>query len=254
MAPLRLPPKQRSPQPHPLRRARRGKGRLQTNTCPAFCARARQNKRKACQAPPLPHVTAPRSAPPPPFPPLPSASAKAVRFSRLNLAAIRPLAQSAILCRDRESNSPEDSGNQGVASRSPGPQVHPEGFAHPSPRCRRPRQRRPTPLSPPLRRRPLACWVALAALRRRTFGSAVVGAAEVISRCPPASPLPGASLTRLQSAPRSRPGCHCRRGLTVRPLPAAPGGSGDGTLRWWRDSGRGGAPANGSRGGAAPCK
>lgn len=71
--------------------------------------------------------------------------------------------------------------------------------ALPAPRRRRqPPPRRPTPLCPPLRRRPLACWGALAALRRRTFGPAVVGSARL--------PPPGAPPTRLQSAPRSRPG------------------------------------------------
>lgn len=88
------PLKRRRPPPRPPRGRGRSEGRAPRATCPAFCARSRQNKRQAGQAPPPAHVTAPRSTPNTslhPFPPLPGATAKAVRFSRLNLASVRPL-------------------------------------------------------------------------------------------------------------------------------------------------------------------
>lgn len=70
------------------------------------------------------HVTR-TQARPLPRPPLPAASAKAVRFSRLNLAAIRPLPQSTAPGRGPESNGQEDSGCKGAARRTPSPRVRP---------------------------------------------------------------------------------------------------------------------------------
>ncbi|XP_046499075.1 basic proline-rich protein-like [Equus quagga] len=101
-------PPRPAPPPSPRRRGRRGR-RAQT-TCAAFCARASQNKREACPAPPA-HVTAPRPAPP-------LRPARAVRFSRLNLAAFRPLPCGATPCRGPESDSAEGSGPSGCG-RSP---------------------------------------------------------------------------------------------------------------------------------------
>ncbi|XP_042535276.1 WAS/WASL-interacting protein family member 1-like [Dipodomys spectabilis] len=131
---------------------RSGEGRAPETTCAAFCARAGQNKREACQAPPPPHVTRPWAHPRPPRPPalpsapLPAAPAKAVRFSRLNLAVVRPLPWSAIRVPGPGVQQPRGFGERGDCRWVAGPASPPSGPVR-SPRPALPRS--PAETHPP---------------------------------------------------------------------------------------------------------
>lgn len=90
--------------------------------------RTRRPKQKGgLPSPAPPHVTRVQARPLP-RPPLPAVSAKAVRFSRLNLAAVRPLPQSTVLCRGPQSNGQQDSGCKGDCPADAEPASPPGGL------------------------------------------------------------------------------------------------------------------------------
>jgi hypothetical protein len=188
-----------------------------------------------------------------PRPPLPAVSAKAVRFSRLNLAAVRPLPQSTVLCRGPQSNGKQGSGCKGGCPADAEPASPPGGLLRSFPPRAAAVPRRGDP--PPSARRcdaghsPAgAPWLPSAAAPSVRPWWGPPRRSLAVRPPPPTRGAADSSPERAPLPPRLTPPPR----FNSPPAARSSGRSGDGTLRRREGSGggRGPAPANGSGGGA----